>query len=401
MLRAFADERSPPAVLPTFAASELPECRGADPPILKLMVQQLERSRQMPSYESSLAAFKLWVSFCEREDIVYASELNLSAQERFILDRQQDLVRRGWTASNASINRYMAFLGVTLRQAWKRGLIPTVPYVKRLANPPPRDVFLTAEQAHQLLTACTSRYLYRFVLLALHTLQRPKSIFELRTSQVDFTHNRIAFLPPGTVQSNKRRPMIPITPTLHDELRMAVEESRSGYVLEMNGLPLKSVKNGFRNAVKRAGLPSTTTPYVLRHTGATLLSAAGIPMQQIASMLGHTTQRTTEIYAKRRPEFLSEAVDALNGIFGIGTLLPPESVPSGNACLPKTATKPLTPMAFQNSLATHSRTKSARWTLVPLIGIEPTTPSLRIVDTCSTMYADEQELSLEPIPEPV
>jgi hypothetical protein len=38
-------------------------------------------------------------------------------------------------------------------------------------------------------------------------------------------------------------------------------------------------------------------------------------MRQIAGMLGHTTQRTTELYAKHAPEFLYEAASALDHMF--------------------------------------------------------------------------------------
>jgi integrase len=329
-LIAFAT-KYPPSSSPATSTSTRPEADPADPalptsahvapraldtPVLDLLAAYVERfGSDRPSFSTLRAALRIWMRYCQRHDIVYVSELNHDAQERFVSWRRRELIQSGKAGSNGTINRDFYLLKGALRLAWRRGQLSHVPYVLSLPAPPPRDQFLTAEEAQRLLAACDEVYVRRFVLLALHTLQRPKAIFDLRVEQVDLAQLRINFLPTGKLQTNKRRPMVPITPTLRDELALAVSESRSGYIVEKNGLPLQSMRKAFARAAKRAGLPGIT-PYVLRHTGATLLAASGVPMHQIASMLGHTTQRMTEVYAKRRPEFLKEAVSTLDGLFG-------------------------------------------------------------------------------------
>ncbi len=314
-----ARSRITPESHPSDRAAPIPEHvspRPLDPPILDLLTAYVERfGADRPSFSTLRAALGFWMRFCLSQDIVYVSELNHDAQERFVSWRREGLIRSGKTGSNGTLNRDFYLLKGALRLAWRRGQLSHVPYVTSLPAPPPRDQFLTADEAHRLLAACDEPYVRRFVLLALHTLQRPKAIFELRVEQVDLHQCRINFLPTGKIQTNKRRPMIPITPTLRDELSVAISESRSGYIIEKDGLPLQSMRKAFARAANRAGLPGIT-PYVLRHTGATLLAASGVPMHQIASMLGHTTQRMTEVYAKRRPEFLKEAVNTLDSLFG-------------------------------------------------------------------------------------
>ncbi len=155
-------------------------------------------------------------------------------------------------------------------------------------------------------------------MLALHTLQRPIAIFSLRVEQVDLEWNRIDFLPPGSMQSNKRRPVVPITPSLRPMLEQAMDESEGGYILEYQGHPVSTVKKSFRGACKRAGLDDVT-PYTLRHTGATLMAASGVPLRQIAGMLGHTESRTTEIYAKHHPDYLMDAARTIERLFGDST----------------------------------------------------------------------------------
>src|SRR5690606_30709259 len=89
----------------------------------------------------------------------------------------------------------------------------------------------------------------------------------------------------------------------------------TGFIVEYKGAPVREIKHSFRQACKRAGLGKDVTAYTLRHTGATLLAAAGVPLRQIGGMMGHSEARTTELYAKHSPDFLKEAASALDAIF--------------------------------------------------------------------------------------
>ena len=53
------------------------------------------------------------------------------------------------------------------------------------------------------------------------------------------------------------------------------------------------------------------TFHVLRHTFGTLLVSAGVPMESIAKMMGHTNIRTTQGYAKVTDDKISEDMDRL------------------------------------------------------------------------------------------
>jgi hypothetical protein len=86
------------------------------------------------------------------------------------------------------------------------------------------------------------------------------------------------------------------------------------YVL-YHGRPVASIKKSFANAVVDAGLDSVS-PYCLRHTMATELRARGVSEWEAMGMLGHKSQaRTTERYAKFRPDYLSQAVKAIDAYF--------------------------------------------------------------------------------------
>ncbi|RZT91325.1 site-specific recombinase XerD [Ancylomarina subtilis] len=68
-----------------------------------------------------------------------------------------------------------------------------------------------------------------------------------------------------------------------------------------------------RTKLKQVGkileLPITLTPYVARHSWATIAKRSGIPTAIISEGLGHTTERTTQIYLD---SFENEVLDAAN-----------------------------------------------------------------------------------------
>lgn len=242
-------------------------------------------------------------------------DLSLDALEDYIAWRRETgQGKKNRSLSNATISRELSVLKAALRRYWQRGFIASAPYVPSLPPPPPRQRFLRADEATRLIEACEMPHLRLFVLISLHTLQRPGAVLGLHTRQIDLLHGRIDFLPPGQEQSHKRKPVVPITRTLFPHLERAVKRSETGHVIEHRGEPVLNVKKSFKGACKRAELIDVT-PYTLRHTGATLLAASGVPMRQIAGMLGHTTQKTTELYAKHSPDFLAEASEMLDGLF--------------------------------------------------------------------------------------
>lgn len=97
-------------------------------------------------------------------------------------------------------------------------------------------------------------------------------------------------------------------------LEEAIEQSHTGFLIERRDRPIVSIRKSFASACQRANLESVT-PYTLRHTGATLLLAAGVPIRQVAGMLGHTEERTTELYGKHHVDFLGMASSKLDELF--------------------------------------------------------------------------------------
>jgi integrase len=252
-----------------------------------------------------------------QEAITAIAEMTTAMQRKYIDWRRSNSVGRkaaNGELSDGTINKDLEVLRAALRFWQREGHVAEVPHVRLLKKPQPRQRFLTPEEVELLLDHCVEDHLYLFVMLCLHTLQRPGAILELTCEQVDLKSGRIDFNTPGRSQTTKRRPVVPITSTLRPLLERAMAQSVTGYVVEYLAAPVFSLRRSFKTACANAGL-NDVSPYTLRHTGATLLAAAGVPLWQISGMLGHSLSKTTEIYAKHAPGFLGDAADALDVVY--------------------------------------------------------------------------------------
>jgi len=85
------------------------------------------------------------------------------------------------------------------------------------------------------------------------------------------------------------------------------------------GTPLDAanVRRAFRQVAEHAGLRAEEwTPRELRHSFVSLLSSAGIPIEDIAHLVGHANTRTTEkVYRKELRPVLRRGAKAMDDIF--------------------------------------------------------------------------------------
>jgi site-specific recombinase XerD len=72
--------------------------------------------------------------------------------------------------------------------------------------------------------------------------------------------------------------------------------ARQGQISERH-VPLGSVQQAFRLALKESGVNKAVSVHSLRHAFATNLLEANVPLSQIQEWLGHSTPSTTSIYA--------------------------------------------------------------------------------------------------------
>ena len=86
---------------------------------------------------------------------------------------------------------------------------------------PPRDRHLTKEQLNTLLESIDTPHVRLFVILAVATGARMTAILQAKWSAIDWNTNTINYDPPGRVQTNKRRPTVPLNKQAREALKKA------------------------------------------------------------------------------------------------------------------------------------------------------------------------------------
>ncbi|MCA3248717.1 MAG: site-specific integrase [Azospirillum sp.] len=245
---------------------------------------------------------------------------------RFRADANARRLRRTSPApiKPGTLRRELTTLQAALQLAVREARLINAPTVTLPAVPPPRERWLSSEEANALLDAADG-HVRLFIELGLSTGARTAAILDLTWPQIDLVHNRIDFNPPGRPQTTKRRPFVKINAPLHAALTRAREAAKveaekakrppCPYVVNYCGARIGSVKRALARAITKAGLPTRgwdrVTAHVLRHTFATWSAQAGEPMHDIAGALGLSQPRTLEIYAHHHPDYLGGAADAV------------------------------------------------------------------------------------------
>lgn len=222
--------------------------------------------------------------------------------------RRSEIGRR---ASDGTLRRELNILIAAINHAaWKKRLDKNlIPPVELPEAPAAKDRWLTHEEADKLIAAANGRTKL-FIQLALATAARKTALQRLTWFQVDLERRLIQLNPEGRRQTKKRRPTLPIADDLYPVLVAEKAKATSEYVLGDCG----SIRTGFEAAVKRAGLGSEdprkkVTPHTLRHTWATWAAQSGVPMEQIAAVLGDTLQTVIKNYIHWAPDYLRDAVN--------------------------------------------------------------------------------------------
>jgi integrase len=217
---------------------------------------------------------------------------------------------RGVAESTAA--RELVVLRAALNYAHKNGKLVDPPFVEVPGKGPGRDRWLTRPEAARLLRESrrntrARHHLPLFIMLALRTGARPGALFDLQWPQIDFANNRIDFNPPGRKRTNKQRPIIPIPRRLRWFLLRAHARATSPYVLSFGGRKIADIGKSFAAACGRAGLGPDVVPYTLRHSAGTWMAQRGVPLWQIGGWLGHSQEKTTELYSHHHPDHMSAA----------------------------------------------------------------------------------------------
>lgn len=233
--------------------------------------------------------------------------------------RAREAGRIGRPAVASTVRKELAWLQAVLNNAAALGLVPASA-VPSLPLPPaaaPRSRWLTRDEVGLLLAEASAprrdppdgrlTRLELFTRIALETGARKTAILELTWDRVDLDAGVIHFAVEGEVYSKKRRASVPISAALRPTLERALEEADGLLVMGTSS----DIWRQFTRCATRAGLAGVT-PHTLRHTAATHMARGGVPLWQIAKILGNTLAVVEKTYAKWAPDDAAGTVDLIS-----------------------------------------------------------------------------------------
>lgn len=235
------------------------------------------------------------------------SEVTPLALERYKSDRFQQV-------SKKTVNIEIKTIKAMLNKLVALDVIPENPIrsVTPLAGPESRTIeFLDKAEVDALLGAAGP--IYRPIIYCfLKTGMRRSELVYLEWSDIDLEKKRIRVINKDEHQTKWHRERhIPIDDKLAEILRSFPRHSRYVFTTQNGSLRKNNLVRIMKSIAKKAGIHKNVTVHMLRHTYASHLVMAGVPLRTVADLLGHSSITTTLRYSHLAPDHLNKAVDKL------------------------------------------------------------------------------------------
>lgn len=241
------------------------------------------------------------------------SEITEYDVEAFRAERKDTPTRFGGGRSVATCNHELGTLKLLFNKAIAWGLSEKNPAakVKPLRRDNGRMRILTVDEAGRLLQAA-SRHLRPIIICALETGMRRGEILNLQWIDVDLKNGTLYVkeakngLPRHVPMSNRLKNTLSTLPRRLGGDYVFTGEPKIG----KTGKPFHDVRTAFKNACRKAGIENFRF-HDLRHTAASYMVMAAVPMRTVGEILGHKTSSMTERYSHLTPEHKRKAVEML------------------------------------------------------------------------------------------
>ena len=197
------------------------------------------------------------------------------------------------------------------------GPLAAMPIFWRPEDNPPKERWLTVTEAARLLwSARRYQHIRRMILLGLYTGSRPGVLLNLRWDQIDFAGGVMSRTPKGKVQDKRKRaPKVKLGSRILTHLRrwkrLDGDEQYVCHFTSPNHPGARVVQDphtAWRKIVTEADLRGVTR-HTLRHTRATWMMQAGVPIWEAAGFLGMSVKTLERVYGHHAPDFQDSAAN--------------------------------------------------------------------------------------------
>ena len=292
--------------------------RANDLPLSKcLITYYTEHAQYLKRADTERGNLSKWLEFFQD---TYVHKIRSAEQRDFI----RHLVKQNYAKS--TIEGIFKTGIASIKFAWQEGMladnIAVINIQKELKNTKPaksKGRPLEISEMVRLFEVAESPRIIRFLMILIGTACRPTAAIELTGAQFDLKANTINLLPANTVQNNKYRPTVKLPSFLRLLYHPDNICTQRPLATERMTRPMHTIRTQWNTLKKQSGLEGDVVPYSVRHTIARWLRMCAVDPWHVSAQLGHGRQgsQITEIYAPSDPNYLSDAVEAIEGYFSL------------------------------------------------------------------------------------
>ena len=229
------------------------------------------------------------------------------------IDEYRDHLR-GLGNLNATINRKTSALSVVLKYAYSRKGMLRLPAIGRLTESNTHERYISDAEERKMIDTMFQwgkrEHAFACIIL-IDTGMRSGELFSLRKDAIDFTRGKHGVLSVWKQHAKTARSRtLPLTQRAAEALRELYDNAEGDKVLPYDRCWLHHVWDRVKEHVG-LGDVKVFTPHLMRHTFCSRLAKAGVPIQKIAYLAGHTNLKTTMRYSHLSPVDCEGILDVL------------------------------------------------------------------------------------------
>jgi integrase len=274
------------------------------------LMQDFIRDRYLPHVDAHLASAANVHAYVRRINRVMGGKALDEITQGDVAELGRSVARERLAPS--TVNRHMATVRSLLNLAikWQLFAGPNPAASPGMLPERLREAYLDAPQTQALIRALSTDQCQvsaaALALLAV-TGARKNEVLRATWDLVDLDRG-VLTVPKERSKSRKARYIALSSYAIAILRRQAAQrEADAPFVFpspRQPGRPLEDVRGAWARASRAAGLPAGLRIHDLRHSFASVLANAGIPLNEIGTMLGHSQLSTTQRYAHHAPQRL-------------------------------------------------------------------------------------------------
>lgn len=216
-------------------------------------------------------------------------------------------------------NRYVSYLKVVFNFGVERGYLDRNPLARwKKRREQPRALRITESDLQRIYQVATPHLKWIIkVVVSLGVRPGRSEAFSLRWEDINWERREIIVRSTKTRDTSAYR-VIPFSEEFAEDLKSAHQRATTPFLCEYKGQPIHKIRNAWKTALRKAGVPSSCVLYELRHLYATTLLSSGVDVKTTSELLGHKSPKMTlDVYQHVLSSHKREAVKNVPKIGGV------------------------------------------------------------------------------------